>query len=94
MKDYSKIAIIGDADTIRGFEIAGVANRPGPPTIVEVTREDSEDAIAEIFAEQINRKDIAIVFICDFASRMIAPHIKRYKGTLPSVMIIPSKNRY
>ena len=93
MKDYSHIAIIGDADTIEGFEIAGMANRAGLPTVLEVTRTDTAESIAAIFQEQIKRKDIAIIFICDFASQKIQQQISKHRLTLPSVLVIPSKNK-
>lgn len=94
MEGCSKIAIIADADTMVGFEIAGVANDPNFPTLIRVAKTDPREKIAGIYEEQMRRKDIAIIFICDFASSKIKREIVKNKTALPSVLIIPSKSKF
>lgn len=93
MIDYSRISIIGDEDTIIGFEIAGLASSEDYPTISKIDRNDSSEKIEKIFKSHLVRKDIAIILICDFASKKIKHEILKNKGCLPSVLIIPSKNK-
>lgn len=93
MSDYSNIAVIADTETIRGFMIAGVVNDPEMPTILEVKRNTPAEELSRLFLQQTQRRDIAILMICDFASQKISSEIAKYNGFVPSVLIIPSKNK-
>lgn len=91
--NHSQISVIGDAETIEGFEIAGIVSDENTPTLITVRRDDPAPLLAGAFRRQVLREDIGIVFVCDFVSQKISDEISRYRGTLPSVMIIPSKGR-
>ncbi|KAI5169515.1 V-type H+-transporting ATPase subunit F [Pancytospora epiphaga] len=92
MSDYSKILVIADKETIMGFEIAGLVNDPAMPTLIEIQRNSTEIELSDLLEKQVRRKDLAIIFICDFASTKIKKQLEKYNTSLPSIMIIPSKH--
>ncbi|KAI5150707.1 V-type H+-transporting ATPase subunit F [Enteropsectra breve] len=92
--DFSKIAVIGDEETVVGYELAGVVRSGEGTNIHIVKRNESSERLAEIFDSLVERKDIAIIFICEFASQIIEKKVQGYKKILPSLLVVPSKYKH
>ncbi|CAM9881451.1 unnamed protein product, partial [Chrysoparadoxa australica] len=86
------IGVIGDADTVTGFLLAGVGNRTAASTNFLVVNEDTHvDVIEESFNRLTSRDDIAIVLINQHIATEIRHILKDYTKTVPTVLEIPSK---
>ncbi len=85
MTEYKeKIAVIGDADTIVGFALAGVNEG------IEVTMEDCE----EKFLKAIERQDVGILIVQDDLVQEFSHKTKKLIETLarPVIVTVPGKN--
>ena len=90
MTEYSQIAIMGDIETISGFELAGFSRKDG--NALEVLDIHNKEEVIKMFEDLVQKKEIAIILVCDFVAVMIEPQIKNHVVPLPSILIIPSKN--
>jgi V-type H+-transporting ATPase subunit F len=91
-----KIAVLGDSETIQGFQIAGIQNDPENRTLWEISPGDLPQTVFNIYTGLLSRKDIAIILVCDFIQTILADFrcFKNKQNVTPSILIIPSKNKY
>lgn len=88
------IAVIGDADTVAGFLMAGVGERDGKKDVnyFEVDLKDTPvPAIEDAFKRFTEREDIAIVLINQYIANEIRPVLAKFSAPVPAVLEIPSK---
>lgn len=87
VEEYSTIGIIGDEDTLNGFMISGIQSE----SLVQVTNKTPEEELKKIFKKMIDRKDLALLLICDFVYDKIKVDIENFDKHLPSIIEIPSR---
>lgn len=86
-EEYSSIGIIGDEDTLYGFMISGIQSE----SIVQVTSKTPEEELKKIFVQMTNRKDLALLLVCDFVYDKLRVDIENFDKHLPSIIEIPSR---
>ena len=91
-QDNLLIAIIGDEVTVTGFLLAGIGERNQDTKNFFIINNQEQIEIQDIFETLTKRKDIGIILICQNIADMIRESIQRYKGVIPTVLEIPSKN--
>lgn len=85
------IAIIADDDTLNGFALTGIQLVKDVPSFVSINNDTTKEELERHINVLASRKDIAIVFIADFAYPKIREWIKSYKNVMPCFLEIPSR---
>lgn len=87
----TNIGIIGDEDTINGFMISGIEYNTKNPNLLQASYNTPEEDLKKMFNTLVMRKDLALIFICDFVYEKIREDIDQFDKNLPSILEIPSK---
>uniref|UniRef100_A0A0K0F5K8 V-type proton ATPase subunit F (inferred by orthology to a human protein) n=1 Tax=Strongyloides venezuelensis TaxID=75913 RepID=A0A0K0F5K8_STRVS len=94
LKKGQILSVIGDQDTVVGFLLGGIGeisdNREENYFIVE--RNTTTFEIEEAFNRFVKRKDIAIIIINQKVADLIRQTIDHYKGSIPAIVEVPSKD--
>lgn len=94
MDKRTRIGIIGDEETLTGFLIAGIENVQDDQNLIQVSLNTSDEDLRKSFRNLTNRKDLAIILVCDFVADKLKEEIGLYTETVPAVLVIASKNKY
>eukprot|EP00475_Leptophrys_vorax_P031676 TRINITY_DN4807_c0_g2_i2.p1 TRINITY_DN4807_c0_g2~~TRINITY_DN4807_c0_g2_i2.p1 ORF type:complete len:128 (-),score=42.75 TRINITY_DN4807_c0_g2_i2:63-446(-) len=89
------IAIIGDADTVTGFLLAGIGQRgaKGNNNFFVVDGETTRiEMVEEAFNRFTSREDIGIIMINQSIANEIRHLINRHSKAIPTIVEIPSKD--
>lgn len=80
----SSVAVIGDLDTVTGFQLGGVKDG-----LVVETKQDAENALDELIDNQVS-----IIIITEKIADNIKEHITKKIGSdvLPMIIEIPDKS--
>ncbi|KAM0688658.1 H(+)-transporting V1 sector ATPase subunit F [Conglomerata obtusa] len=89
--ERNRVGIIGDEDTIIGFQICGLVDNVVQRNFIPVTNETPEEDLIRYFKELSVREDISIVFVCDFVAAKIRNVMDECRQMMPSILEIPSK---
>jgi len=78
-----KFYVIGDADTVLGFSLAGVDGR------IVNTQEETSTALKEAF----EKKDLGVIVITERAAQQVRYEVDQYiyKTTFPLIIEIPDR---
>lgn len=91
-----KVAVIGDEDTVAGFLMTGIGARDGQnrTNFLIVTAKTPRSAVEDAFRSfSQERKDIGVILINQHVADDIRYLVDSYKGRVPALLEIPSKER-
>ncbi len=81
-----KIVVIGDADTIAGFKLAGVTEA------YEVSEESPRESAKRAVRMLLNRRDVALVIITEKAAELAREEIEMFRERMYPIFIeIPDR---
>ncbi|KAK8809650.1 hypothetical protein WA158_000593 [Blastocystis sp. Blastoise] len=89
------IAVIGDEDTVTGFLLAGAGDNTGREgsNYFVADKNTKTTELEEVFTRFTERKDIGIIMINQSQADEIRHLINAYKGTVPTILEIPTKDK-
>lgn len=103
LNDRTKIAVIGDDETIKGFKLTGINEAPETlyrSSSIEkvvymhtVGGATTDVEIAEMFRKMVERKDVAMLIINQGIAGRIREEISKKTETIPVILEIPSKGQ-
>lgn len=102
LNDRTRIAVIGDEDTITGFKLTGIngagdavyKSPMGKVNYMHAVRGSTTDMeIAEVFRAMLGRKEVAMILITQTIADRIREEINKKREAIPVVLEMPGKER-
>lgn len=79
------IALIGDSETAKLLNIAGVSSQS---MHIIPENELAREVILEEFERMVSKEEIAIIFISRLAADLVSDRIASYTNALPAIFIL------